>query len=317
MLVELFGEVCNTLAQHARVERNVHARNRDVGAWINRVSLALQGGKAALRARHGVLLALDVVVDNLQELAGILRNTSDVRFDLFRADTDHVRAQRAHAVVGVALRIAWHQGTHGGATRVHDVDDRFQVKDVAQGCKRGVLTERVARKVRTGGQRVGLVQSLRLRVGDNGHGHLRELGQVQDAIRVFELQTADDQARRVVLHNALDGEPVGLTRVAVSAAPHVARGSGSSTVAVAHALGLNALAGVDVGGARLGQKRLTTGDDVAGDAAGHLKGLLDADAADALDGDLYIVVKLHHAVHGVGPADDLAVASSQVLCGGG
>ena len=37
-------------------------------------------------------------------------------------------------------------------------------------------------------------------------------------------------------------------------------------------------------------------------------GPLDADAADALDGDLYIVVKLHHAVHGVGPAGDVAVA---------
>src|SRR5699024_7101300 len=60
-----------------------------------------------------------------------------------------------------------------------------------------------------------------------------------------------------------------------------------------------------------------TGDHVAVDAAGDLVGRHQAGAADALDGDIDDIVELDHAVHGVGPADDLGAEAGQVLGGGG
>ena len=84
-------------------------------------------------------------------------------------------------------------------------------------------------------------------------------------------------------------------------------------VILAHAHCLDTLAGVDVGRGRRGEQGLAAGDYVAVDAAGDFECLVDALAADALDGDLDVITQLHHAVHGVGPAHYAAVAPGYVL----
>ena len=146
-LIQLLCEVGDTAAQHAGVEWDIHTRHRHVRAWIDGICLLIQRSKTTLRTGDGVLLALDVVVHNLQELTSVFGHLCDVGFNFFRANTNHVRAQRAHAVIRVALRIARHQGTHGRTARVHNVNHGFELKDVAQGCERGVFAKRVARIV--------------------------------------------------------------------------------------------------------------------------------------------------------------------------
>ena len=298
------------------MERHVHTRHRHVRTRGNRVCLLLQRSQTTLGAGDGVLLALDVVVHNLKELTGVLRKLGNVGLNLLRSYANHVRAQRTHTVVGVAVSVPRHQRAHCRATRVHNVNHSLQLKDVAQGGKRRVLTKRVACVIRARAQRVRLTQTLRLCVRHHSECNLRELGQVQHAVRVLELFAADDKVRRVFIHNALDGETVVGARVAVRTAPHLTCCCRRLAVALTHALGLDALARVDVGSLRLRQKRLAAGDHIAVNAAGHLKCLVDALAAHALCGDLHLIIQLHHAVHGVGPADHLPVAASQVLSGG-
>ena len=170
---------------------------------------------------------------------------------------------------------------------------------------------------RAGGQRVRVAQPLGLRVRHHGQGHLGELGQVQHAIRVLEHLAAHRDLGRVLIHDALDGKAQVGPGVTVGAAPDLARGGAGLAISRTHALGLHALARVDVGGARLRQKRLAARDHLAADAAGHLERRADAHAPDALDGDLDDVIELHHAVHVVRPAGHLAVAPGDVLGGGG
>ena len=166
------------------------------------------------------------------------------------------------------------------------------------------------------GQGVLGAQTLGLGIGHHGQGHLRELGQVQHALRVAEGGAADGELRRVLIDDLLDAKAQVLAGMRISAAPCLAGCRGGLAVALAHALGLDALAGVDISRGRRGQQSLAAGDHLAVDAAGDLECLVDALAADALDGDLDVIAQLHHAVHGIGPAHHAAVAPGHLLRGG-
>ena len=131
-LIELLGEGRHAVAQHAGVEGHVDARHGDERALAHTVGGLGEGGEAALGSGHRVLLAGDVVVDNLQKLPGGMCHRGDVIDDVTRCHTDHVRAQRTHAVVGVALGIARHERTHRGAARVDDVDHGLEVENPAE-----------------------------------------------------------------------------------------------------------------------------------------------------------------------------------------
>ena len=78
------------------------------------------------------MLAADVVVNNLQELTGGLSDLSHPGVDAVGVNAGHVRAQCRHGVLGVTLRVARDQATHGGAAGVDDVDDTLKVKDIRQ-----------------------------------------------------------------------------------------------------------------------------------------------------------------------------------------
>ena len=89
----------------------------------------------------------------------------------------------------------------------------------------------------------------------------------------------------------------------VGALPDLAGGLGGVHLVQAHAGGLDALTGVDVGGGLGGRHGGAAGDDLAVDAADDLQDVAAADhQAGALHGDLDVVAQLHRAGHDVGPA---------------
>ena len=117
------------------MERNVDARHQHerrlaaifLGA-AGRVGLqVLQAGD---RAGDRVLLAGEVVVHDLQKLAGRLGDGLDVFLDVRVVDAELVRTQRAHAVVRAALGVALDQVVHGGAAVEHQFQLGFQRDDV-------------------------------------------------------------------------------------------------------------------------------------------------------------------------------------------
>ena len=78
---------------------------------------------------------------------------------------------------------------------------------------------------------------------ENGHGHLGELGQVQDTVGMPVLDTTGLDGHRVVAHDSENRESECLTSVLVRALPDVAGGLGACASIEAHARALNALAG--------------------------------------------------------------------------
>ena len=123
------------------MERHVDARDHDGRARGDGIGLVYQGLERLLCAGDGVLLAADVVVDNLQELAGDLGDLSHPGVDVVGINTRHVRAQCGHGVLGVALRIARYQAAHGGAAGIDDVNNTLEVEDVRQRGKGGVFAQ--------------------------------------------------------------------------------------------------------------------------------------------------------------------------------
>ena len=171
----------------------------------------------------------------------------------------------------------------------------------------------MAGEVRSRRQGVLSAQALSLGIGHDGQGYLRELGQVQHALRVAEGGAAHGEFRRVLIDDLPDAKAQVRAGMRIGAAPGLACRRGSLAVILAHAHCLDTLAGVNVGRGRRGEQGLAAGDDLAVDAAGDFEGLVDALAADALDGDLNVITELHHAVHGVGPAHYAAVAAGHLL----
>ena len=311
------------------MERHVDARHQHerrlaaifLGA-AGRVGLqVLQAGD---RAGDRVLLAGEVVVHDLQKLAGRLGDGLDVFLDVRVVDAELVRTQRAHAVVRAALGVALDQVVHGGAAVEHQFQLGFQRDDVGERGQRVVLAERVAREVRRPDVGAGLAQTRGLGVGHRGERHLRELGEVEQAVRVTVGHAVGGELLRVVAHDREDREAQLGAGQLVGALPHAAGGGRLGTLVKHHTLFLDALAGVDERGLRRADQRSAARDQLTVDAAGHFEcHAAVLDLADALDGDLHLVVELHHAVHVVGPACDLVVSPlvvqrlDDVLGGGG
>ena len=89
--------------------------------------------KALDGAGNGVLLACQVVVDDLQELAGRLGDTFDVVLHLVVADTELVGTQRSHLVVRSALLVAGNQVVHGGTAVEHELKNGLKFDDTGVG----------------------------------------------------------------------------------------------------------------------------------------------------------------------------------------
>ena len=327
--VKLVAELRHTLAQQRGVERHVDARHqheRRLAAVFGDAAggIGLQRLQTGDGAGHGVLLSGKVVVDDLQELAGSLRNGFDVFAHAVVAHAELVRTKRAHTVVGTALLVTRDEVVHGGATVEHELKHGFQRNHAGEGAQRVVFAQRVAREVGGPDVRAGFTQTSGLGERHGGERHLRELGQVEQAFRMTVGHAVGGQFLRIITHDGEDGEAELLAGHLVGALPHLACGRGLGTLVEHHALLLDALARVDEGGLRRTHDGGATGHDIAVDAAGHFQhhaGM--RHAADAFDGDLHLVVELHHAVHVVRPACDLVMRAllverlHRVLGGGG
>ena len=305
----------------------------DAGQHHERLASAILGGAArgvgtqGLQASHRtgdhVLRAGEVVVDDLQELAGLLGDGLHVLVHAVVADAELVGAQRAHAVVRAAVLIAVDQAVHGGTAVEHEHEHRLQRDDAGERAQRVVLAQRVAGEVGGPDVAAGFAQARGLHERHGGERHLGELGQVEQAIRMVVAHAVGHELLRVIAHDGDDREAELLAGDPVGTLPDLTRGRGLGAGVEFHALLLDALAGVHERGLRGAGDRGAARDDRAVDAAGHLEQhAAVAHLADALDGDLHLVVQLHHAVHVVGPAGDLIVGALVVgglghMLGGG
>ena len=206
----------------------------------------------------------------------------------------------------------------------HELQHGFQRNHVGERGQRVVFAERVAGEVGGPDVGAGFAQTGGLGKSNRRERHLRELRQVEQAFGVTVGHAVGGEFLRVVTHEAQDREAELGAGELVGALPHVAGGGGLGTLVQNHALLLDALAGVDEGGARCADQCGAAGDELAVDTAGDFEGhAAVAHFADSLDGDFDGVVKLDHAVHVVGPAGNLVVGTllvgrlHGVLGGGG
>ena len=302
-------------AQHLGVEGHVDAGDEHEGV-LAPAGLGLgagvggQGVQALDRAGHGVLDAGQVVVDDLEELAGGLGDRAHVGLDLVGLDARLVGAQGPHAVVRGAVGVTGHQRVHGGAALEDDRDGRLHGHDAPVGAQRRVLAQGVAGEGGALHQGTGLGQTRSGRHGDGGQGHLGELGEVEQALGVAVGDAAGGHLGGVVAHQVDDGEAQLGAGVGVGPLPDLPGGLGGVHLVQAHAGGLDALAGVDVGGGLGRRHGSAAGDDLAVDAADDLQDVAAADhQSGALHGDLDVVAQLDRTGHDVGPAgQDMARA---------
>ena len=321
-LGEAVAELRNTVVKDSGVEGNVDARDEHerslaagLAGTLGRVSRECL--EALAGACDRVLLACEVEVDDLKELAGCLGNPFDVVDDLIVADIELVRAQSTHLVVRPALLIARHQVVHGCAAVEDELEDRLQIDRAGVGGQCVVFAERGPREVRTIDHSTSFAQTRSLSECEGCESDLRELGEVENALRVTVGHSLGGEDGRVVPHESEDREPESLPRVDIGALPHVSGCLGGGALSEAHALGLDALTRVDVsrGGGRGGAG--ADGDELAVDPAGDLEDEAAAfEAPDALDGDVDFVVQVDEAEHTVGPARELEAAALVARRGG-
>ena len=327
--VELVAEFRHALAQQCGVERHIdagHQHERGLATECGHAAggIGLQSLESGDRTGDGVLLAGEVVVHDLQEFAGRLGHGFHVFLDVRVVHTELVRAQGTHAVVGATLCVTLDEVVHGGTTVEHELQHGFQRNHVGERGQRVVFAERVAGEVCRPDIGAGFAQTGGLGKSNRRERHLRELRQVEQAFGVTVGHAVGGELLRVIAHEAQDREAELGAGELVGALPHVAGGGGLGTLVQNHALLLDALAGVDEGGARCADQCGAAGDELAVDTAGDFEGhAAVAHLADALDGDFDGVVKLNHAVHVVGPAGNLVVGTllvqrlHGVLGGGG
>ena len=140
------------------MERHInagHQHERGLAAECGHATggIGLQRLETGDCASDGVLLAGEVVVHDLQELARGLGHGFHVFLDVSVVYTELVRAQGTHAVVGAALGVTLDEVVHGGTTVEHELQYGFQRNHVGECGQRVVLAERVAGEV--GGPDVG------------------------------------------------------------------------------------------------------------------------------------------------------------------
>ena len=166
------------------MERHIDAGNEHEGR-LAAVFRHAAGGIRLQRLESGdgagdrVLLACKVVVDDLQEFAGLLGNAFDVLFDAVIADAELVRPQRAHAIVGASLFVALDEMVHGGTTVEHELEHGFQRNDAREGAQGVVFAKRMAGEVGRPQVASGFAQAGGLGECDRGERDLGELGEVE------------------------------------------------------------------------------------------------------------------------------------------
>ena len=318
--VQGVAELGHPLAQQGGVEGHVDAGHVHEGRLAARLlGPAVGVGTQVLQTGdgpgHGVLLAGQVVVDDLQEFAALLGYGLHILLDAGVAHAELVGTQGAHPVVAAPLLVTFDQGVHGGPAVEDQLQNRLQGHDPGEGAQGVVLAQGVAGEVGGPDVHAGLAQAGGLGKGHGGQGHLGELGQVEQTLRMVVGDPLGRQGVRVVTHHGQDGEPQLAAGQGIGPFPGLAGGRGLGPLVQDHALLLDPLAGIDVGGPWGAGDCRAAGDQLAVDPAGDLQDQAAmADLAHTLQADLHLVAQLDHAVHVVGPSGDLVVDA--LLVGG-
>ena len=325
--VEGGPEVRDAAAQHGGVERHVDAGHHDEGVLAARdlelgLHRPLERLAAGDGAGQGVLRAREVVVDDLDELTRVLGDPGDPVDHVGVGDPHLGRADRGHAVVRPAVGVARDQLVHGRPALEHDLQQRLELEHAGDGGQGVVLADRVAGEVG-----VREEQAVGLELGalchrEARHGHLGELRQVEDAVRVPVHGAAHGHLGGVLADERQDREPEGGARVGVGAVPDLAGGRAAGAALHAHALGLDALTGEGVDGARRLRQRGGGHDGGAVDGAGDLEDLAPgmASGLDRVHADP--VARADGGEHSGGPARQpqgrgVAVGGLHRVLGGG
>ena len=273
---QALAELGHARAQHPGVEGHVdagHVHERVLAAALGGPGARVggQGLQAPDGAGHRVLHARQVEVDDLEELAAGPGHGGDVVLDLLGPDARLVGAQRPHAVVRGAVGVALDQNVHGRAALEDDGDGDLHRHDAPVGGQGRVLAQGVTGEGGVLHQGAGLGQA-----GGGGHGHgrqghLGELGEVEQAVGVAVGHAPGRHLGGVVAHQVDDGEAQLGAGVGVGPLPHLARRPRRAHLVQAHAPGLDALAGVDVGGGLGDGHGAAARDDLVADAAGDFQ----------------------------------------------
>ena len=144
--VELVAELGHTLAQQRRMERHIdagHENERRLAAIFGHApsGIRLERLEACDRAGNGVLLAGEIVVDDLEELAARLGHRLHVFLHMRVVHAELVGPEGAHAVVRTALRVTVDQVVHGGAAVEHEFEHGLQRDHMGEGAQRVVFAE--------------------------------------------------------------------------------------------------------------------------------------------------------------------------------
>ena len=322
------AEVGDTDPQHPRVERHVDAGHQDERALAAAdlaapLHLGLQRFQTAHRAGDRVLRAAQVEVHDLEKFAGALGDFGDERGDLVVGKVDLRRPDRRQPVVGAAQLVARHDVVHLRTAVEHHLQQGFQLVDARHAGQRRVLADRVTARDGTFDEGALLAHLGDLRGGHRRHRHLGELRQVQHALGVVVVHAAGDDAGRVVAHHVQHREAQRVAGELVGVVPHLAGRLGAGPNLHAHALVLDALAGERVDRLGGGQPRGRRHHQIRSDARGYFQNLCALVDSDAVDPEVDLVARTHHAQESRGPADQprrragLTVGGGhRMLCGG-
>ena len=227
--IELVAEGRDTSAQARGVEGNVDSGNHDERSAATvfagtACGVLFQGLQAGDRSSNRVLRTSQVVVNDLQELAGLFSDRGHVVADLCVAHTELVGAKSAHCVVRSTLRVALDQVVHGRTALEHDFQNLLEGENPCVGREGGVFAQRVSRVEGVIHKGVLRAEFLGLGVSQSRQSNLGELREVEDALGVAEDLIADAKFGRVRTNNGVDGEAQSLASVRIGLRPHRASG---------------------------------------------------------------------------------------------
>ena len=227
--IELVTEGRDSSAQARGVEGNVDSGNHDERSAATVFAGTLcgvlfQGLQAGDRSGNRVLRTSQVVVNDLQELAGLFSDRGHVVADLCVAHTELVGAKSAHCVVRSTLCVALDQVVHGRTALEHNFQNLLEGENPCVGGEGSIFAQGVSRVEGVIHKGVLRAEFLGLGVSQSCQSNLGELREVEDALGVAEDLIADAKFGRVCANNGLDGEAQSLASMSIGLRPHRASG---------------------------------------------------------------------------------------------
>ena len=281
------------------MERHVDAGHQDerppaTADFPAPLDLGFELLQTANGSRDRILGATEVVVHDLQEFTGALRDLIDEVGHVVVVEINLGRADRAEPVVRAARGIPRHDVVHLRPAMEHDLEKCLKRVHTAHARERGVLADRVPASHGTLYERALLAHLGHLGGSHRRHRDLGELRQVEHPLGVVVVHTGGDEAGRVVAHHVQHREAEGFAGELVRRIPDLACGLGPGTHVHAHALGLDALAGEGVDGLGRGQLCRRRHHEVRAHPGGHLDDFRPAIDTHPVHPEFDLVAGQHH-----------------------